>query len=187
MFIIKKGKVKLTTEESGNVIYLEDGNIFGELVMVQDEEVKRNYTATAETELILYTLDKTTFTNIEDSFIKFNNFDFNLFKYITEEERMNLELLASSLEFKKDQTITDLKGLFWIKKGSICLYDLNNNEKDTYGPNEFIGVEKISNAKFHENQEKNLTVLVKMKKKIDSKIIATKDVLCTVIPDFAFI
>ena len=28
MFIIKKGKVKLTTEESGNVIYLEDGNIF---------------------------------------------------------------------------------------------------------------------------------------------------------------
>ena len=187
MFIIKKGKVKLTTEESNNIIYLEDGYIFGELVMVQDEEVKRNYTATAETELIIYTLDKTTFTNIEDSFIKFNNFDFNLFKYITEEERMNLELLASSLEFKKDQTITDLKGLFWIKKGSICLYDLNNNEKDTYGPNEFIGVEKISNTKFHENQEKNLTVLGKMKKKIDSKIIATKDVLCTVIPDFAFI
>ena len=187
MFIIKKGKVKLTTEESNNIIYLEDGYIFGELVMVQDEEVKRNYTATAETELILYTLDKTTFTNIEDSFIKFNNFDFNLFKYITEEERMNLELLASSLEFKKDQTITDLKGLFWIKKGSICLYDLNNNEKDTYGPNEFIGVEKISNTKFHENQEKNLSILGKMKKKIDSKIIATKDVLCTVIPDFAFI
>ena len=187
MFIIKKGKVKLTTEESNNIIYLEDGYIFGELVMVQDEEVKRNYTATAETELIIYTLDKTTFTNIEDSFIKFNNFDFNLFKYITEEERMNLELLASSLEFKKDQTITDLKGLFWIKKGSICLYDLNNNEKDTYGPNEFIGVEKISNTKFHENQEKNLSVLGKMKKKIDSKIIATKDVLCTVIPDFAFI
>ena len=154
MFIIKKGKVKLTTEESNNIIYLEDGYIFGELVMVQD---------------------------------KFNNFEFNLFKYITEEEKINLELLATSLEFKKDQTITDLKGLFWIKKGSICLYDLNNNEKDTYGPNEFIGVEKISNTKFHENQEKSLTVLGKMKKKIDSKIIATKDVVCTVIPDFAFI
>ena len=187
MFIIKKGKVKLTTEESNNIIYLEDGYIFGELVMVQDEEVKRNYTATAETDLILYTLDKTTFTNIEDSFIKFNNFDFNLFKYITEEERINLELLATSLEFKKNQTITDLKGLFWIKKGYICLYDLNNNEKDTYGPNEFIGIEKISNTKFHENQEKNLSILGKMKKKIDSKIIATKDVICTVIPDFAFI
>ena len=187
MFIIKKGKVKLTTEESNNIIYLEDGYIFGELVMVQDEEVKRSYTATAESDLILYTLDKTTFTNIEDSFIKFNNFEFNLFKYITEEEKINLELLATSLEFKKDQTITDLKGLFWIKKGSICLYDLNNNEKDTYGPNEFIGVEKISNTKFHENQEKSLTVLGKMKKKIDSKIIATKDVVCTVIPDFAFI
>jgi len=102
-------------------------------------------------------------------------------------KKINLELLATSLEFKKDQTITDLKGLFWIKKGSICLYDLNNNEKDTYGPNEFIGVEKISNKKFHENQEKSLTVLGKMKKKIDSKIIATKDVVCTVIPDFAFI
>ena len=187
MFIIKKGKVKLTTEESNSVIYLEDGNIFGELVLVLDEEVKRNYTATAEGDIILYTLDKTSFTNIEDSFIKFNNFDFDLFNYISEEERINLELLARSLEFKKNQIITDLKGLFWIKKGSICLYDSNNNEKDIYGPNEFIGVEKLSNVKFQENQEKNLKILEKMKKKIDSKIIATKDVLCTVIPDFAFI
>ena len=187
MFIIKKGKVKLTTEDSDNIIYLEDGNIFGELVMVQEEEVKRNYTAVAESDLILYTLDKTAFTNIADSFIKFNTFEFDLFKYISEEEKVNLELLATSLEFKKDQTITDLKGLFWIKKGSICLYDLNNNEKDTYGPNEIIGVEKLSNAKFMENQEKNVKILEKMKKKIESKIIATKDVLCTVLPDFAFI
>jgi len=187
MFIIKKGKVKLTTEESDNVIYLEDGNIFGELVMVQDEEVKRNYTAIADSELILYTLDKTAFANIEDSFIKFNPFEFNLFKYISEEEKINLELLATSIEFKKNQTITDLKGLFWIKKGSICLYDLNNNKQDTYGPNEIIGVEKLSNIKFMENQENSAKVLEKMKKKIDSKIIATNDVLCTVIPDFAFI
>ena len=187
MFIIKKGKVKLTTEESGNVIYLEDGNIFGELVMVQDEEVKRNYTAIAENDLMLYILDKSAFANIEDSFIKFNPFEFNLFNFISEEERINLELLATSIEFKKDQTITDLKGLFWIKKGSICLYDLNNNKKDTYGTNEFIGVEKLSNSKFMDNQEKSLKMLEKMKNKIESKIIATNDVICTVIPNFAFI
>ena len=48
-------------------------------------------------------------------------------------------------------------------------------------------MEKLSNTKFVENQEKNVKMLEKMKKKIDSKIIATKDVLCTVIPDFAFI
>ena len=187
MFIIKKGKVKLVTEDSDNVIYLEDGNVFGELVMVQDEEVKRTYTAIADSELILYTLDKSAFANIEDSFIKFNPFEFSLFNFISEEEKINLELLATSIEFKKDQTITDLKGLFWIKKGSICLYDSNNKEKDTYGPNEIIGVEKLSNTKFLENQEKNVKMLEKMKKKIDSKIIATKDVLCTVLPDFAFI
>ena len=187
LFIIKKGKVKLTTEESNNVFYLEDGNIFGELVLVQDEEVKRNYTATADGDLVIYTLDKTSFTNIEDSFIKFNTFEFNLFNYISEEEKINLELLASSVEFKKNQTITDLKGLFWIKKGSICLYDLNNKLKDTYGPNEFIGIEKLSYFLFQENQEKSLKILEKMKKRIDSKIIATKDVVCTVIPDFAFI
>ena len=187
LFIIKKGKVKLTTEESNNVFYLEDGNIFGELVLVQDEEVKRNYTATADGDLLIYTLDKTSFTNIEDSFIKFNTFEFNLFNYISEEEKINLELLASSVEFKKNQTITDLKGLSWIKKGSICLYDSNNKLKDTYGPNEFIGIEKLSYFLFQENQEKSLKILEKMKKRIDSKIIATKDVVCTVIPDFAFI
>ena len=187
MFIIKKGKVKLISEDSDSVIYLEDGNIFGELVLVQDEEVKRNYTAIAESDLILYTLDKSTFINIADSFIKLNTFEFNLLKYISEEEKINLELLATPIEFKKDQTITDLKGLFWIKKGSICLYDLNNNEKDTYEPNEIIGVEKLSNSKFMENQEKNVKILEKMSKTIDSKIIATKDVLCTVLPDFAFV
>ena len=187
MFIIKKGKVKLITEDSQNVIYLEDGNIFGELVLVQDEEVKRNYTAVADSELILYSLDKTAFYKIEESFIKFNPFEFNLFNYISEEEKINLELLATSIEFKKNQTITDLKGLFWIKKGSICLYDLNHNKQDSYGPNEIFGVEKLSNVKFMESQEINPKMLEKMKKKIDSKIIAINDVLCTVIPDFAFI
>ena len=60
---------------------------------------------------MLYILDKSAFANIEDSFIKFNPFEFNLFNFISEEERINLELLATSIEFKKDQTITDLKGL----------------------------------------------------------------------------
>ena len=46
--------------------------------MVQDEEIKRNYTATADGDLLIYTLDKTSFTNIEDSFIKFNTFEFNI-------------------------------------------------------------------------------------------------------------
>ena len=182
VFIIKKGKVALSSEDSDNNIYLEDANIFGELVMVQDEDVKRSYTAKAETDLIIYTLDKTSFTNIEDNFVKLNNFEFNLFKYISEEEKVNLELLATSLEFKKGQTITDLKGLFWIKKGAISLYDLNDKEKDTYGPNEFIGIEKLSNE-----EDQKINVLEKMDKKINSKIIAKNDVLCTVIADFAFI
>ena len=94
------------------------------------------------------------------------------------------------MEFKKDQVITNLDGLFWIRSGSICLFDLNNKEKDTYGPNEFIGVEKLSENKYTEEQAKSgnsMKISQMIKDKIDSKIIANEDVLCTIIPDFAFI
>ena len=189
LFIIKKGQVELTTGDSKKKIILEDGNIFGELALVQDD-IKRAYNATAITDLSFYSLDKESFLEIQESFIHSNPFDFNLFKYISEEEKINLELLATSLEFKKNQVITNLDGLFWIKSGSISLLDLNDKEKDTYGPNEFIGIEKLSENKGLEEQIKScksIKIIEIMKDKIESKIIANEDVICTVIPDFAFI
>ena len=189
LFIIKNGQVELTSEDLKTKIILEDGNIFGELALVQ-EDVKRAYNATAITDLTFYSLDKDAFSEIQDSFINSNPFEFNLFKYISEEERIYLESLATSLEFKKGQIITNLDGLFWIRSGSICLFDLNDQEKDTYGPNEYIGVEKLSDNNCTEEQVKSgnsIKILEMIKDKIDSKIVANEDVLCTIIPDFAFI
>ena len=189
LFIIKNGQVELTSGDLKTKIILEDGNIFGELALVQ-EDVKRAYNATAITDLVFYSLDKDAFSEIQESFINSNPFEFNLFKYISEEERINLESLATSLEFKKGQIITNLDGLFWIRSGSICLFDLNDQEKDTYGPNEFIGVEKLSDNKCTEEQVKSgnsIKIVEMIKDKIDSKIVANDDVLCTIIPDFAFI
>ena len=189
LFIIKNGQVELTSIDCNKKILLEDGNIFGELALVQDD-IKRSYTATAVTDLKFYSLDKDAFFQIQKNFINSNPFEFNLFKYITEEQKINLELLTTCLEFKKGQIITNLDGLFWIQSGTICLFDLNDNEKDTYGPNEYIGVEKLSDNKNNEEQVKSgnsIKIVEMVKDKIESKIIVNEDVLCTIIPDFAFI
>ena len=190
MFIIKSGRVGLTSGDTKKKVFLEDGSIFGELALVQ-EDVKRTYNAMSETDLKIYSLDKDSFKRVQENFVNPNSFEFNLFKYISEEEKMNLELLATSLEFKQNQVITNLDGLFWIRSGSICLFDLNDKEKDTYGPNEFIGIEKLTeNNNYQEDQEKSensLKNIEVLKDKIDSKIMAKEDVLCTIIPDFAFI
>ena len=189
MFIIKSGQVELTSGDSKKKIILEDGNIFGELALVK-EDIKRTYNAKAESDLKCYSLDKDAFFKVQDSFINSNSFEFNLFKYISEEEKENLELLATSLEFTKNQVITNLDGLFWIRKGSISLFDLNDEEKDIYNPNEFIGVTKLSENKYQEDQAKSgnsVKLLEILKEKINFKIMAKEDVLCTVIPDFAFV
>lgn len=111
MFIIKSGRVALTSGDTKKKIIVEDGSIFGELALVQDD-ISRTYNAMAETDLKFYSLDKNGFFEIQDNFIKKNTFEFNLFKYISEEEKVNLELLATSLEFTQNQVITDLNGIF---------------------------------------------------------------------------
>ena len=189
MFIIKSGKVELSSGDIKKKIILDEGSVFGELALVQDD-VQRTYTAIAETDLKFYSLDKDAFFQIQDNFINSDPFEFNLLKYISEEERSNLELLATCLEFKKDQVITNIDGLFWIRSGTICLFDSNNNEKDTYGPNEFIGIEKLSDNSFQDDQVKSgesIKIVEMIKDKIDSKIMCKEDVLCTIIPDFSFI
>ena len=189
LFIIKNGQVELTSGDSKKKIILEDGSIFGELALVQ-EDIKRTYNAMAGTDLKFYSLDKESFFQIQSNFISSNPFEFNLFKYISEEEKANLELLATSLEFKQNQVITNLDGVFWIRSGSICLFDLNDKQKDTYGPNEFFGIEKLSDNKYQDDGVKSgnsIKVVEIIKDKIESKIVANEDVICTVIQDFAFI
>ena len=186
IFLIKSGSILLSSNNSKNQITLNQGTIFGELALVKNN-IKRTYDAKAMTNCSFYSLEKSVFQEIESNFIHKNPFKFELFNFLDEDTKDSLELLTTSLEFKKDQTITDLKGLFWIKEGTICLCDLDGNEKDIYGPNEFIGVLKYSTNKNDKDFENSTIIGDKDLNKPDMKIIAKEDVLCTVIPDFAFV
>ena len=186
IFIIKKGTVILSSNNSKNKKTLESGTIFGELVLVKDN-IKRKYDAIAMTNISFYSLEKSAFQEIKSNFIHKNPFKFELFNFLDEDTKDSLELLTTSLEFKKDQIITDLNGLFWIKNGTICLCDLNGNEKDIYGTDEFIGILKYSSNKDDKDFENTTIYGEDDNEKSNIKLIAKEDVLCYVIPDFAFI
>ena len=186
IFIIQTGTVVLSSENSKNRKVLGPGNIFGELALVKDN-IKRTYDAKALTNLSFYSLDQSVFQEIKANFINKNPFKFELFNFLDQDIKDSLELLTTSLEFKKDQTITDLNGLFWIRSGTICLCDLEGNEKDIYGTGEFIGILKYSSNKEDKDFDNNSILTDHDPEKHNMKIIAKEDVLCTVIPDFAFI
>ena len=186
IFIIQKGNVLLSSQNSKNQRILGPGSIFGELALVKDN-IKRTYDATALSKLSFYSLDKSVFQEIKTDFIHKNPFKFELFNFLEQDKKDSLELLTTCLEFKMDQIITDLNGLFWIRKGTICLSDLNGNEKDIYGTNEFIGILKYSSNKEDKDFDNSSILTESDKEKTNMKIIAKEDVLCTVIPDFAFV
>ena len=186
IFIIKTGNVLLSSKNSKNQRILGPGTLFGELALVKDN-INRTYDATAFSKLSFYSLDKSVFQEIKTDFINKNPFKFELFNFLDQDKKDSLELLTTCLEFKKDQIITDLNGLFWIRKGTICLCDLNGNEKDIYGTDEFIGILKYSSNKDDKDFDSNSILSENDKEKSNMKIIAKEDVLCTVIPDFAFV
>ena len=186
IFIIKTGNVLLSSKHSKNTIILNPRTIFGELALVKNN-VQRTYNATAMTNLSFYSLEKSVFQEIESNFIHKNPFKFELFNFLDDDKKESLELLTTSLEFKKDQIITDLNGLFWIRAGTICLCDLDGKEKDIYGTDEFIGILKYSTNKNDKDFDNSTIIEEKDNEKSNMKIIAKEDVLCTVIPDFAFV
>ena len=185
MFIIKTGKVKLTSKNTKKTIILGSGKIFGELALMK-EETERAYSAIAETDLSFYSFDKVIFSSIKENYIQRNPFQFVLFNYIDNKYKDSLELLTTSISFKKNQIITDLNGLFWIKSGKIILSDLSGEEKDIYETGEYLGIAKYSND--GEDSLETETKIIEMEhEKSEMKIIAKENVLCTVIPSFALI
>ena len=186
IFIIQSGTVLLSSKTSKNQKFLNPGAVFGELALVKDN-INRTYDATALTNLSFYSLEKSIFQQIESNFIHKNPFKFELFNFLDEDKKDSLELLTTSLEFKKEQIITDLNGLFWIRNGTICLCDLDGNEKDIYSTGEFIGILKYSSNKDDKDFENSTLLGENENEQLNMKIIAKEDVLCTVIPDFAFI
>ena len=186
MFIIKTGKVKLTSKNSKKTIILGPGRIFGELALMQ-EETERTYNAVAETDLCFYSFDKVIFSEIKQYYIQNNPFEFALFNNVDKKYKSSLELLTTSISFKQNQVITDLNGLFWIRSGKITLCDLSGNEKDMYETGEYLGITKYSNDE-DDNSLETETKIIEMEQEVSElKIIAKENVQCTVIPSFAFI
>ena len=189
MFIIKTGKVRLTSKNTKKTIILGNGRIFGELALVQNEETERAYNAIAETDLCFYSFDKVIFSSIKESYIQRNPFEFSLFNFLDKKYKNSLELLTTIVNFKQNQVITDLNGLFWIRRGNIILCDFSGQEKDTYGSGEFLGISKYSNDEDdnNDNLETETKIIEMEQEKSEMKIVAKDNVLCTVIPTFAFI
>ena len=185
MFIIKTGKVKLTSKNSKKSIILGSGRIFGELALMQ-EETQRSYNAVAETDLCFYSFDKVIFSSIKENYANNIPFEFELFKYLDKKNIKSLELLTTSINFKQNQVITDLNGLFLIRNGKISLCDLSGNEKDIYETGEFLGISKYSNDE-NDNLDTETKIIEMEQITSEMKIIAKENVNCIVIPSFAFI
>ena len=121
---------------------------------------------------------------------------------MTSEQKENLELLVSTVEFKKNQKINNLKGLYWIKKGSICFNNSSGKEKDIYGKGEFFGILRYIYNYNKSNKDSNISQEEKteidfytseilaennIKENINIEIIAKENTICNVLPDMALI
>ena len=185
MFIIKTGKVKLTSKNTKKVIILSGGQIFGELALMQDD-IKRSYTATAHTDLSFYSIDKLVFGKIKKNYVEKSDLNFALFKFMKRKHKTYLQSLSNSLSIKPNQVITDLNGLFLIHSGTLNLCDLSGEVKEVYEKGDYLGISRYANN-CDSILDSETKIVELTQEKSDMKIIAKDKVLCTVIPSFAFI
>ena len=198
VFIILTGSVSIFSQNSENEILLNQGNIFGELALIKNNVI-RNYTAIAFSDILIYKLDKNFFMKIKKSEKNIKNkFNFELFNYISEPQKENLEYLVNTIGYKKGEKIKNIKGLFWIQKGTISIYDSSRKEKDVYRKGEFFGSLKykyncVNNNDDENNKErkkeKNFysTSFINKNKNNNIEIIAKEDLICNVISDISLI
>ena len=197
IFVIISGEVEVSSKNSKEKIILTQGSIFGELAVMK-HNFKRTYTTVALTNLSIFTLDRTFLEKIKPDYIQRTPFNFEIFNYLSEEQKENLELLINKVEFKKNQNINNLKGLFLIQKGAISFNSSSGKEKDVYEKGEFVGVLRYvynyynSNNSQEESTEKDFytsTILAEniINNEINIEITAKEDTVCHVIPDMAFI
>ena len=198
IFVIISGTVEIFSKNSKDKILLNQGSIFGELALMK-HNIKRTYTAIAVTNLSFFTIDRNFFEKIKSNYIEKIPFNFELFNYLPEEQKENLELLVNTIEFKKNEKINNLKGLFWIQKGGISFNNVTGKEKDVYEKGEFFGMLRYlynnninsitSNNSQEEKTEKDFYIssVLAEKNNINLEIAAKEDTVCNVISDMAFI
>lgn len=185
LFIIKKGKVELSTKRSKNKFIIKEGEIFGELALLK-EGVRRTYTARSLSYLEFYIIDINAFKEIGDKLRIKTNFNFALFNYIDIESRENIDLLSAELEFKKGSTIQDIIGIFGVESGSLSLVDKNGNELATFNTGEVYGVKNvIGDNKGNHSEERTISRGNSLSN--PCKIVVNENSKYLVIPQMAFI
>ena len=193
IFFIISGTVLIYSKNSKEKILLNQGSVFGQLALLK-KNIKRTYTAIAQTNLSIYTFDKSFLQKIKSDFVQRTPINFELFNFLEEEQKENLELLITPINFKRDENIKNLSGFFWIKKGSIYFNAVSGKEKDVYENNEFIGNVKYTYLKDkEENIEKDFyTSAIISENKLNNnnsniEIIAKEDTICHMVSTMAFI
>ena len=203
IFVIISGTVEIQSKNTEEKILLHSGAIFGELALMK-HNIKRTYTAVAITDLSFFTIDRYFFEKLKSDYIKRTSFNFELFNFLSEEQKENLELLVNIAEFKKGDKIDNLKGLFWIQNGAISFNNSSGKEKDLYEKGEFLGIlryvysineanAKISNISKEEKTEMDFyTISTFAENDITNnstniKILAKEDTICNVLSDMAFV
>ena len=167
IFFIISGTVQIFSKNSKDKILLNKGSVFGQLALLKSN-IKRTYTAIAYTNLSIYTFDKSFLEKIKSDFIQRNPINFELFNFLNEEQKENLELLITSINFKRDEIIKNLSGFFWIKK---YLNDKGENVEKDFFTSVILSENKLNINSNNSNIE----------------IIAKEDTICHMVPTMAFI
>ena len=186
IFFIISGTVEIFSKNSKEKIILNQGSVFGELALYKSNVI-RTYTAIAITNLTIYTFDKSFLEKINPDFIQRTPFNFELFNYLSQEDKESIELLINTVEFKKNEIIKNLKGLFLIKEGALSFNDFSGKEKDIYENGEFIGSLKYTYNNNKENIEKIFYSSDILTNNNNIEITAKEDTICHMLPDMALI
>ena len=186
IFFIISGTVEIFSKNSKEKMILNQGSVFGELALYKSNVI-RTYTAIAITNLTIYTFDKSFLEKINPDFIQRTPFNFELFNYLSQEDKESIELLINTVEFKKNEIIKNLKGLFLIKEGALSFNDFSGKEKDIYENGEFIGSLKYIYNNNKENIEKIFYSNDILTNNNNIEITAKEDTICHMLPDMALI
>ena len=182
LFIIKKGKVEITLPTKKKLL-LDQGNIFGELALINDNIV-RNYDAFAYTDLNFYIIDLNSFSEISREILYKTNFQCIIFSGFDINVINNLEYLTSHNFYKKGHVIKDLNCLFEINNGELILVDENNNEITNFKNGDYYD---LKNTFYNDNFEEDINYNNILKFNPKYKLIAKEDTSCNIFPAFAFI
>ena len=182
LFIIKEGKVEISLPSKKKLI-LDEGNIFGELALINDNIV-RNYDAFALTDLNFYIIDLNSFSEISREILYKTNFQCIIFSGFDMNVIENLEYLTLHSFFKKGHVINDLNCLYEINNGELTLVDENDNEITNYKNGDYFD---LKNTFFADDYEEDIDYDTIFKYNSDYKLIAKEDTSCNIFPAFAFI